>query len=59
MSLIGGPVTVLPPDTRHVDLDVIPSLWRMDVYTLWLLSSEQDSDFAPRAPKEVIQRIKT
>jgi hypothetical protein len=58
-DLIGGPVTVLPPDTRHVDYDVIPIIVADGcLYHCGFCRVKTGQDFAPRAPKEVIQQIK-
>ncbi|MBP1698277.1 MAG: hypothetical protein H6Q41_3465 [Deltaproteobacteria bacterium] len=52
-------MTVLPPDTRHVDYDVIPIIVADGcLYHCGFCRVKTGQDFAPRAPKEVIQQIK-
>jgi len=57
--LIGGQVTVLPPDTRHVDYDVIPIIVADGcLYNCGFCRVKTGQDFVPRAPKDVISQIK-
>ena len=57
--LIGGPVTVLPPDTRHVDYEVIPIIVADGcLYHCGFCRVKTGQDFAPRAAKDVIQQMK-
>lgn len=57
--LIGGPVTVLPPDTRHVDYEVIPIIVADGcLYHCGFCRVKTGQDFAPRAAKDVIRQMK-
>jgi len=57
--LIGGPVTVLPPDARHVDYEVIPIIVADGcLYHCGFCSVKTGQDFAPRAAKDVIRQMK-
>jgi Radical SAM superfamily len=58
-DLIGGQVTVLPPDTRHVDYDVIPVIVADGcLYNCGFCRVKTGQNFVPRAPKDIIQQIK-
>jgi tRNA A37 methylthiotransferase MiaB len=55
--LIGRRVTVLPPDTRHVDYEVIPLMVADGcLYKCGFCRVKSGQDFAPRA-REDIQRL--
>lgn len=57
--LIGGQVTVLPPDTRHVDYEVIPIIVADGcLYNCGFCRVKTGQDFAPRTPKNIIGQIK-
>jgi radical SAM superfamily enzyme YgiQ (UPF0313 family) len=57
--LIGGQVTVLPPDTRHVDYEVIPIIVADGcLYHCGFCRVKSDQDFAPRAPEDVMRQMK-
>ncbi len=57
--LIGGPVTVLPPDTRHVDYEVIPLIVADGcLYHCGFCRVKTTQDFAPRTTKDVIRQMK-
>jgi hypothetical protein len=57
--LIGGQVTVLPPDTRHVDYEVIPIIVADGcLYNCGFCRVKTGQDFAPRAAKDVIRQMK-
>jgi hypothetical protein len=57
--LIGGPVTVLPPDTRHVNYEVIPIIVADGcLYHCGFCRVKTGQDFAPRAAKDVIRQMK-
>ena len=57
--LIGGQVTVLPPDTRHVDYEVIPIIVADGcLYHCGFCRVKTGQDFAPRAPKDIVRQIK-
>ena len=57
--LIGGPVTVLPPDTRHVDYEVIPIIVADGcLYHCGFCRVKTGQDFAPRPAKDVIRQMK-
>jgi len=52
-------VTVLPPDTRHVDYEVIPiTLAEGCLYHCGFCRVKTGQDFAPRAGKDVIRQMK-
>jgi hypothetical protein len=56
---IGGQVTVLPPDTRHVDYEVIPIVVADGcLYNCGFCRVKTGHDFAPRTPKNIIGQIK-
>jgi hypothetical protein len=55
---IGGPVTVLPPDTRHVDYEVIPIIVADGcLYHCGFCRVKTGQDFTPRAPKDVMRQM--
>ena len=57
--VIGGPVTVLPPDTRHVDYEVIPIVVADGcLYHCGFCRVKTSQDFTPRAPKDVMRQMK-
>ena len=57
--LIGGQVTVLPPDTRHVDYEVIPIIVADGcLYNCGFCRVKTGQDFAPRTSKDIIEQIK-
>jgi len=57
--LIGGQVTVLPPDTRHVDYEVIPIVVADGcLYHCGFCRVKTGQDFTPRAPKDVMRQMK-
>jgi hypothetical protein len=57
--LIGGPLTVLPPDTRHVDYEVIPIIVADGcLYHCGFCRVKTGQDFAPRAVQDVIRQMK-
>lgn len=57
--LIGGQVTVLPPDTRHVDYEVIPVIVADGcLYHCGFCRVKTAQHFAPRAPKDVVRQMK-
>lgn len=57
--IIGGPVTVLPPDTRHVDYEVIPIIVADGcLYHCGFCRVKTGQDFAPRAAKDIIRQMK-
>ena len=58
-DLIGGQLTVLPPDTRHVDYDVIPVIVADGcLYNCEFCRVKSGQDFAPRTKKNIIGQIK-
>jgi len=59
-GLLGGPLTVLPPDTRHVDYDVIP-LVAADgcAYHCSFCCLHDSRPFRPRDRADVEQQIET
>jgi hypothetical protein len=53
-ALLGGPVTVLPPDTRHVDYDVIPVVVADGcLYHCAFCSVKSAQSFLPRGPDDI------
>ena len=58
-DLIGGKLSVLPPDTRHVDYEVIPVIVADGcLYNCGFCRVKSGSDFASRTKKEIIAQIK-
>jgi hypothetical protein len=58
--LIGGQVTVLPPDTRHVDYEVIPIIVADGcLYNCGFCRVKTGQNFAPRSPKNIVGQIKS
>ena len=56
---IGGQVTVLPPDTRHVDYEVIPIVVADGcLYHCGFCRVKTGQDFTPRSPKDVMRQMK-
>jgi radical SAM superfamily enzyme YgiQ (UPF0313 family) len=57
--LIGGRVTVLPPDTRHVDYEVIPVIVADGcLYRCGFCRVKTGQDFTPRRAKDIVRQIK-
>ncbi len=57
-ALLGGRVTVLPPDTRHVDYDVIPLVVADGcLYHCAFCSVKSDRTFQPRSPEDIQAQI--
>jgi len=57
--LIEGQVTVLPPDTRHVDYEVIPIIVADGChYNCGFCRVKTGQDFAPRVQKDILKQIK-
>jgi hypothetical protein len=57
-ALLGGRVTVLPPDTRHVDYDVLPVVVADGcLYHCAFCSVKSDRTFRPRSPENVEDQI--
>ncbi len=57
--LIGGQVTVLPPDTRHVDYEVIPIIVADGcLYNCGFCRVKTGQDFAPRTARDITRQIK-
>jgi radical SAM superfamily enzyme YgiQ (UPF0313 family) len=57
--LIGGQVTVLPPDTRHVDYEVIPIIVADGcLYNCGFCQVKTGQDFTPRTSKDILEQIK-
>jgi hypothetical protein len=57
--LVGGQVTVLPPDTRHVDYEVIPIIVADGcLYRCGFCRVKTGQNFAPRAAKDIMRQIK-
>ncbi len=58
--LIGGQVTVLPPDTRHVDYEVIPVIVADGcLYRCGFCRVKTGQDFAPRSAGDIVGQIKS
>jgi hypothetical protein len=57
---IQGQVTVLPPDTRHVDYEVIPLVVADGcLYNCGFCRVKTGQDFAPRSPQNIVGQIKS
>lgn len=57
--LIGGRVTVLPPDTRHVDYEVIPVIVADGcLYRCGFCRVKTGQDFTPRRAGDIVRQIK-
>jgi hypothetical protein len=57
--LIHGQITVLPPDTRHVDYEVIPIIVADGcLYHCGFCQVKTGQDFAPRTTNEILRQIK-
>ena len=58
-NMIGGQLTVLPPDTRHVDYDVIPVIVADGcLYNCSFCQVKSGQSFATRNKKNIIGQIK-
>ena len=56
--LIGGRVTVLPPDTRHVDYEVIPVIVADGcLYRCGFCRVKTGQDFTPRRAQDIVRQI--
>jgi len=56
--IIGGPISVLPPDTRHVDYDVIPLMIADGcLYHCDFCCIKTTREFQPRARGNIMQQI--
>jgi hypothetical protein len=59
-EVIGGPVTVLPPDTRHVDYDVIPlTIADGCLYHCGFCRVKSGKNFVPRTHENICEQIET
>ncbi|HUL22317.1 MAG TPA: radical SAM protein [Thermodesulfobacteriota bacterium] len=57
--LIGGRATVLPPDTRHVDYEVIPIIVADGcLYHCGFCRVKTGQDFVPRTAQDVVRQMK-
>jgi hypothetical protein len=57
-ALIGGPVTVLPPGTRHADYDVIPIAFADGcLYPCAFCAVKSEKTFRARSPDDVRGQI--
>jgi radical SAM superfamily enzyme YgiQ (UPF0313 family) len=57
-EVIGGPVTVLPPDTRHVDYDVIPlTIADGCLYHCGFCRVKSGKNFVPRTRENICEQI--
>ncbi len=57
-SIIGNPVTVLPPDTRHVDYEVIPIIIADGcIYNCGFCSVKQRKKFTLRSKKNILEQM--
>ncbi len=57
---IGGPVRVLPPDTRHVDYDVIPIVIADGcLYNCDFCMIKDGKEFAPRSREDIDEQIES
>jgi len=58
-KLIGGRITVLPPDTRHVDYEVIPIIVADGcLYNCGFCRVKTGEDFSPRTKRDILRQIK-
>jgi radical SAM superfamily enzyme YgiQ (UPF0313 family) len=58
-DLIGGPVTVLPPDSRHVDYELIPVIVADGcLYNCGFCRVKSGQDFKPRTRKGILEQMK-
>lgn len=56
--LIGGPVTVLPPDARHVDYEIIPIIIADGcLYNCGFCGVKSGQGFSPRDPRDIMDQI--
>ena len=57
-SIIDGRITVLPPDTRHVDYEVIPVIVADGcLYNCGFCRVKTGHDFRPRSRKDILRQI--
>jgi hypothetical protein len=57
--LLGGPIPVLPPDTRHVDYEVIPIIVADGcLYHCGFCRVKSGQDFTPRTSENIVQQIR-
>jgi len=57
-AILGGPITVLPPDTRHADYDVIPLVVADGcAFHCSFCCFQSARPFRPRAPEDVADQI--
>ncbi|SPD72345.1 conserved hypothetical protein [uncultured Desulfobacterium sp.] len=57
-ELIGGNITVLPPDTRHVDYEVIPIIVADScLYRCGFCRIKSHQDFSPRTREDIKKQI--
>jgi len=57
-ELIGGPVTVLPPDTRHVDYNVIPlTIADGCLYNCGFCHVKSGRNFVPRSRENIVEQM--
>lgn len=57
--LIGGPISVLPPDARHVDYDVIPiSISQGCLYKCRFCTVKTGHDFSLRTKEDITHQIR-
>jgi radical SAM superfamily enzyme YgiQ (UPF0313 family) len=58
-GIIGGPITVLPPDVRHVDYDVIPVIAADGcLYHCGFCRIKTERRFKPRTRADILNQIK-
>ncbi len=58
-KLIGGRITVLPPDSRHVDYEVIPIIIADGcIYNCGFCRVKSGQDFTPRTQENIIEQMK-
>lgn len=57
-ELIGGNITVLPPDTRHVDYEVIPIIVADGcLYRCGFCRIKSQQDFSPRTRGNILEQV--
>ncbi len=58
-SIIGGPVSVLPPDTRHVDYEIIPLMISDGcLYQCNFCGVKSNHRFKPRPKDDILRQIR-
>lgn len=57
-AVIGSPITVLPPDARHVDYDVIPVIIADGcIYNCGFCTVKERKKFSPRSKENILEQL--